>query len=87
MPTLKDVAQLTSEVDRLSGELHAELTEGEIDFEKMVQLADSVSERADRLAASFQTMAQALDASLASPAKNGKDESSASASDDDSEAR
>ena len=85
MPTLKDVAQMTSEVDRLSGELHTELTEGEIDFNKMVQLADSVSEHADRLAAAFQTMAQALEASLASPANNGDNESSAS--DDGSEAR
>jgi DNA polymerase III delta prime subunit len=85
MPTLKDVAQMTSEVDRLSGELHTELTEGEIDFNKMVQLADSLSEHSDRLAAAFQTMAQALEASLASPAKNGNNESSAS--DDGSEAR
>ena len=78
MPTLKDVTQMTSEVDQLSGELHAELTEGEIDFEKMVQLADSVSERADRLAASFQTMAQAVEASLAPRAENGNNGSSAS---------
>jgi len=85
MPTLKDVAQMTSEVDRLSGELHTELTEGEIDFNKMVGLADSVSEHADRLAAAFQTMAQAVEASLASPAKNGNNESAAS--DDGLEAR
>ena len=85
MPTLKDVTQMTSEVDRLSGELHAELTEGDIDFEKMVQLADAVSERADRLADSFQTMAHALEASLASPAENGNSETSAS--DDGSDAR
>lgn len=78
MPTLKDVSQMTSEVDRLSGELHTELTEGEIDFNKMVELADSVSEHADRLATAFQTMAAAVEASLASPAKNGNNASSAS---------
>jgi hypothetical protein len=80
MPTLKDVAVMTSELDRLSGELHAELTEGEIDFEKMVRLSDSISENADRLAGAFSTMAEALQASLAS-SENGDGDSS----DDDSE--
>jgi hypothetical protein len=79
MPTLKDVAVMTSELDRLSGELHAELTEGEIDFEKMVRLSDSISENADRLAGAFSTMAEALQTSLAS-SENGDGDSS----DDDS---
>jgi len=60
MQTLKEAAVMTSELDRLGEELHAELTAGEIDFEKMVKLADAISENADRLAAAFSTMAGAL---------------------------
>ena len=70
MPTLKDVAQQTSELDHLGRELHTELTEGEIDFEKMVRLADSISEHADRLATAFSTMAGALNGSL-QPSEDG----------------
>jgi hypothetical protein len=75
MPTLKDVAQMTSALDRLGGELHAELTEGEIDFEKMVRMADSISENADRLAAAFNRMAGALQETLET-SRNGDDKSS-----------
>ena len=64
MPTLKDLSLMTSELDRLGGELHSELTEGEIDFEKMVDLADTMSEKADRLAAAFNTMSEALRTTL-----------------------
>jgi hypothetical protein len=60
MQTLKDAASMTSELDRLGEELHAELTTGEINFEKMVKLADSISETADRLAGAFSAMAGAL---------------------------
>jgi hypothetical protein len=55
---------MTSELDRLGGELHAELTEGDIDFRKMVGLADKISENADKLAEAFNTMGSALDATL-----------------------
>lgn len=79
MATLKDVALMTNELDRLSGELHAELTEGEIDFEKMVRLSDSISENADRLAGAFSTMADALQATLtASDDQNGSSGDNAS---------
>ena len=64
MPTLKDISRMTSELDRLGGELHEELTEGEIDFDKMVSLADSISENADRLAKAFCTMGSALKETL-----------------------
>ncbi len=60
MPSLKDVASLTSNLDQLASQLHAELTEGDIDFEKMERLADGISEDADRLATAFSTMAKAL---------------------------
>jgi hypothetical protein len=60
MPTLKDLSNMTSELDRLGGELHAELTEGDIDFQKMVGLADTIGQTADQLAAAFNTMSVAL---------------------------
>jgi hypothetical protein len=64
MPTLKDLSVMTSELDRLGGELHTELTEGEIDFQKMVVLADTITENADKLAAAFNAMAEALGQTL-----------------------
>jgi DNA polymerase III delta prime subunit len=60
MPTLKDLSTMTSELDRLGGELHAELTEGDIDFQRMVKLADTISESADKLAEAFNKMGSAL---------------------------
>lgn len=64
MPTLKDLTNMTGDLDRLGGELHAELTEGDIDFQKMVDLADAISESADKLAGAFTTMGSALNETL-----------------------
>jgi DNA polymerase III delta prime subunit len=64
MATLKDLSSITSELDQLGGELHAELTEGDIDFRKMVALADRISENADKLAEAFNSMGSALDSTL-----------------------
>ncbi len=64
MPSLKDLAALTSELDGLTTELHSELTQGGIDFRKMVGLADDIGTISDRLASGFTTMADALEASL-----------------------
>lgn len=64
MPSLKDLAAMTSQLDKLAGELHSELTEGAIDFSKMVGLADDIGNHSDRLASAFATMAVALDKSL-----------------------
>ena len=64
MSSLKDLAVMTGRLDKLTTELHSELTEGPIDFRKMVELADNVGQQVDRLAAAFSTMAEALDTSL-----------------------
>jgi hypothetical protein len=64
MATLKDLSSMTSELDRLGGELHAELTQGDIDFQKMVGLADTIGEKADKLAQAFNSMGSALDETL-----------------------
>jgi DNA polymerase III delta prime subunit len=64
MATLKELSSMTSELDELGGKLHAELVEGDIDFQKMVELADAISENADKLAEGFSTMSAALDKTL-----------------------
>ncbi len=64
MASLKDLAGLTSQLDGLTTQLHSELTEGGIDFRKMVDLTDDIGAIADRLASGFTTMADALEASL-----------------------
>ena len=64
MSSLKDLAVMTGQLDKLTTELHSELTEGPIDFRKMVELADNVGQQVDRLASAFSTMADALDTSL-----------------------
>jgi hypothetical protein len=71
VPALKDLATLTKKLDDRAGQLHAELTEGAIDFHKMVELADEIGSDADRLAAGFTTMAKALEESLDSGGANG----------------
>ena len=77
MATLKDLAGVTSRVDELSSDLHAELTQGAIDFRKMVALADDIGEHIDRLAAAFTTMADALQSTL-NGSENGADAAHAS---------
>jgi hypothetical protein len=60
MATLKEASGLTSELTELSQELHSELTEGDIDFDRMIALADRISEQADGLADAFSTVNEAL---------------------------
>ena|SRR5215212_7493012 len=60
MASLKDTVNLTSQLTDLTNQLHSELTEGEVDFEKMVQIADEISEHADSLAAAFARVNEAL---------------------------
>lgn len=74
MPSLKDLAGLTSQLDELTTELHSELTQGGIDFRKMVDLSDDIGTIVDRLASGFTTMANALDASLAEGGDGGSRE-------------
>ncbi|MFL5927713.1 MAG: hypothetical protein ACJ77E_12345 [Gaiellaceae bacterium] len=73
MATLKQLSSMTSELDKLGGELHAELTEGDIDFQKMVELADTISENADKLAQAFSTMSSALEKTLNGDGSGGED--------------
>ena len=73
MATLKQLSSKTSELDKLGGELHAELTEGDIDFQRMVELADAIGENADKLAQAFSTMSSALEKTLNGDGSGGED--------------
>jgi hypothetical protein len=73
LPTLKDLAAVTSRLDELTTELHSELTAGAIDFDKMVELADDIGRHSDRLASAFTTMGGALKESLDGPDAEGSE--------------
>jgi ABC-type transporter Mla subunit MlaD len=70
MASLKDAEQLTSQLEDLVGELRSELNNGDLDFQKVVSVADELSEKADGVAETFNnlndTLMQGLDR-----AKNG----------------
>ncbi|MBD0330296.1 MAG: hypothetical protein ICV64_09365 [Thermoleophilia bacterium] len=74
MPSLEDLAAVTGRLDQLTTELHSELTQGSIDFRKMVGLADDIGRHSDRLAAAFNTMAEALETSLEAATSDGDED-------------
>jgi hypothetical protein len=73
MASLKDAVNLTTQLNELTQQLHSELTEGDVDFEKMVRLSDEISEHADSLASAFARVNEALQEPLES---NGSSSSS-----------
>jgi len=60
MASLKDVQQLTQELENLVGQLGSELQNGEVDFERLVSITDELSEQADGLAETFSSVNDAL---------------------------
>ncbi len=60
MASLKDTVNLTTQLTELTNQLHSELTQGDVDFEKMIEIADEISEHADNLAAAFTRANDAL---------------------------
>jgi ABC-type transporter Mla subunit MlaD len=58
MASLKDVERVTDDLENLVGELKKELKSG--DFERLIQLADEISEHADEAAGTFATVNDAL---------------------------
>jgi len=60
MASLKDTKQFTQKLEDLVGELQNELANGDADFEKLVSLADEVSEYADGLAETFNNVNDTL---------------------------
>lgn len=60
MASLKDTQQLTQGLEDLVGQLTSELQNGEVDFEKLVSISDQLSEQADGLAETFNSVNDAL---------------------------
>jgi hypothetical protein len=58
MASLKDVETVTDDLESLVGELKRELKNG--DFDRLIQLADEISEHADGAAGTFATVNEAL---------------------------
>ena len=59
MASLKDVERLADDLESLVGELRSELNNGP-DFERLVQIADQISEHADNVAQTFTSVNDAL---------------------------
>ena len=58
MASLKDVEKVTDDLENLVGELKRELKSG--DFDRLIKLADEISEHADEAAGTFATVNEAL---------------------------
>ena len=59
MASIKDVEKIADGLEGLVGQLRSELKDGP-DFQKLVEIADSISEQADQAAATFSTVNEAL---------------------------
>lgn len=58
MASLKDVERVADDLERLVGELRSELQSG--DFDRLTEIADEISERADSAAETFSSVNEAL---------------------------
>jgi ABC-type transporter Mla subunit MlaD len=58
MASLKDVEKVADDLESLAGDLQKELKSG--DFDRLIQLADQISEHADEAAQTFATVNEAL---------------------------
>lgn len=81
MASLREAAEkLTGQLDDLVGELRKELTEGDVDFERLGGIANEISERAGGLAETFTTVNETLMQRItAARGGDGSDEAEASA--------
>jgi hypothetical protein len=59
MASINDVVHVADDLENLVGELRSELQNGP-DFEKLVQIADEISEHADNAAQTFNTVNETL---------------------------
>ena len=59
MASVKDVEKVADHLEGLVGQLRSELQDGP-DFQKLVEIADSISERADQAAGTFSAVNDAL---------------------------
>jgi hypothetical protein len=63
MASIKDAERLADDLESLVGELRSELTNG-LDLERVVQIADEISEHADNVAQTFTDVNDTLMARL-----------------------
>jgi dsDNA-specific endonuclease/ATPase MutS2 len=87
MASLKDAEQLTGKLEDLVGELRSELDNGDVDFQKMVSLADELSEQADGVAETFSSLNETLMQGLEKVKTSGRSRSSNRSSESKSEAK
>ena len=59
MASIKDVEQVADDLERLVGDMRSELQDGP-DFERLVQIADEISEHADNAAEMFSSVNETL---------------------------
>ena len=60
MASLKDVEQLVDDLEGLAKRLRSELQNGKVDFERLIEIADEISEHADAAAGTFATVNDTL---------------------------
>jgi ABC-type transporter Mla subunit MlaD len=63
MASLKDVEQVADDLTKLADELRKEI-QNNASFEKLIQIADQISEHADEAAGTFSTVNEALTSRL-----------------------
>jgi hypothetical protein len=59
MASVKDVEKVADDLEGLVGQLRSELKNGP-DFQKLMEIADTISEHADQAAGTFSTVNEAL---------------------------
>ena len=59
MASLKEVEKVADDLEQLVGEMRSELSNG-TDFERLTQIADEISEKADVAAQTFSTVNETL---------------------------
>ncbi len=59
MASVKDVEQVADDLEGLIGQLRSELRDGP-DFQRLMEISDMISERADQAAGTFSTVNEAL---------------------------
>lgn len=86
MASLKDVEQVADDLSNLVDKLRKEI-QNDASFEKLVQLADEISEHADNAAGTFSTVNEALMGRLNELKSGGQSRSGSSGSSSRAKAR
>jgi ABC-type transporter Mla subunit MlaD len=79
MASLKDVEQVADDLSNLVDQLRKEIRDN-ASFEKLMQLADEISEHADEAAGTFSTVNEALMSRLSELKSSGSNSTSSSGS-------